>query len=237
MVQVMDYCRTRDFLKIFEDYIIKDTSVFEVEYDYIKEYSQIANFCKKLKIDWFCSSWDIPSQKIMRRFKFKHNKIASAMTTNLDFLECVSKERKKTFISTGMCSMSDIKKAVKIFKKNRCPFALMHCVSTYPCPEEELNLNMISTLKKEFKCQVGYSGHESTVSPTILAWFLGAEIIERHISLDRSMWGTDQASSLSEDGIKMLTSIISKAPKALGNGKKILSKNEKSLIEKFRYWI
>ena len=95
---------------------------------------------------------------------------------------------------------------------------------------------MISTLKNTFNCKVGYSGHESTVSPTIIAWLLGAEVIERHITLDRSMWGTDQASSLSEEGIKMLTSIIKKAPLSLGNGKKILSKNEKSLIKKFRYW-
>ena len=135
-----------------------------------------------------------------------------------------------------MCTMKDIKKAVSIFKKNKCPFVLLHCVSTYPCPDEELNLNMIETLKSTFKCKVGYSGHESTVSPTIIAWFLGAEVIERHITLDRSMWGTDQASSLSEEGIKMLTSIIKKIPLSLGNGKKILSKNEKSLMKKFRYW-
>ena len=202
----------------------------------IKEYSEISAFCKKNKIDWFCSSWDIPSQKIMRKFNFKHNKIASAMATNLEFLEFVSKEKKKTYISTGMCTMKDIKKAVSIFKKNKCPFVLLHCVSTYPCPDEELNLNMIETLKSTFKCKVGYSGHESTVSPTIIAWFLGAEVIERHITLDRSMWGTDQASSLSEEGIKMLTSIIKKIPLSLGNGKKILSKNEKSLMKKFRYW-
>ena len=203
----------------------------------LNEYKQISKFCKKLKIGWFCSSWDIPSQKLMRKFKFKYNKVASAMSTNIEFLDYVAKEKKKTFISTGMCTMSDIKRVVNIFKKNHCPFVLMHCVSTYPCPEEELNLNMITTLKKEFKCEVGYSGHESTVSPTIIAWLLGAQVIERHISLDRSMWGTDQASSLSEEGIKMLTSIINKTPKVLGSGKKILSKNEKSLIEKFRYWM
>ena len=132
--------------------------------------------------------------------------------------------------------MKDIETAVKIFKKNKCPFVILHCVSTYPCPEQNLNLNLISTLAKKFKCPIGYSGHEGSVSPSILAWFLGAEVIERHITLDRTMWGTDQAASLGEDGIRNLVSIISKTPLMLGSGIKKFTKSEKNISKKFRYW-
>ena len=112
----------------------------------------------------------------------------------------------------------------------------MHCVSTYPCPEKDLNLNMIVSLRNKFKCKIGYSGHENSVSPTIAAWFLGADYIERHITLDRTMYGTDQASSLSEPGIRELTTVLSKYPIMFGNGKKNISKDEKNLIKKFKYW-
>jgi N-acetylneuraminate synthase len=112
----------------------------------------------------------------------------------------------------------------------------MHCVSNYPCQEKDLNLNLIVTLSKKFKCKIGYSGHENTVSPSLAAWFLGANYIERHITLDRSMYGTDQAASLSAQGIRDLTSLLSKFPHMLGDGKKIISKEEKKLIPKFIYW-
>ena len=112
----------------------------------------------------------------------------------------------------------------------------MHCVSTYPCPENKLNLNMILTLKKKFNCPVGYSGHESTVSPSIIAYILGAEYIERHITLNRSMWGTDQAASLSKIGMENFTSILKKAPSLMGNGIKSISVNEKKMLKKFKYW-
>ena len=141
-----------------------------------------------------------------------------------------------TFISTGMSTLKDISKAIKIFKKRKCKFVLMHCVSTYPCPIENLNLNLISTLKKKYKCEVGYSGHESSVSPSIIAYMLGARYIERHITLDRSMWGTDQAASLSENGMKNLSNILNKSSLVLGDGVKRLSKQEKELLKKFKYW-
>ena len=201
-----------------------------------KEFKEIDKYCKKVKIDWFCSSWDTESVKFMRKFKTKYNKIASAMITNQNLLKMIAEERKLTFISTGMSNIKDIDKAVKIFKKNKCKFILMHCVSTYPCPEKDLNLNLIITLKNKYKCKIGYSGHESSVSPTLAAWFLGADYIERHITLDRAMYGTDQASSLSEPGIRELVNILSKFPIILGNGKKIITKKEKDLILKFRYW-
>ena len=201
-----------------------------------REYKEIDQHCKKIKIDWFASVWDANSLKFMKKFNTKYNKVASAMLSNQVLLELIAKEKKLTFISTGMSNMRNINKAVKIFKKNKCDFVLMHCVSNYPCQEEDLNLNLIAVLRKKFKCKIGYSGHENSVSPSLAAWFLGADYIERHITLDRSMYGTDQAASLSEQGIRELTSLLSKFPDMLGDGKKIISKAEKKLIPKFVYW-
>ena len=197
---------------------------------------EIDRYCKKIKISWFASAWDIDSQKFLKRFKLKYNKVASAMLTNIELIKSIAKEKKLTFISTGMSSIKDIQKCVSIFKKNKCKFVLMHCVSTYPCPEDKLNLNMIPTLKHKFKCDVGYSGHESTVSPTIFAYLLGANYIERHITLDRSMWGTDQAASLSKNGLQNLVNILEKAPLVMGDGVKKLSNEEKNMLTKFKYW-
>ena len=200
------------------------------------EYKAIDDYCKKIKINWFCSPWDVNSLKFLKKFKTKYNKVASAMITNKNLLELIARERKLTFISTGMSEVKDVNYAVKIFKKNKCDFVLMHCVSTYPCADKDLNLNLIIAFKEKFKCKIGYSGHETTVSPTYAAWFLGADYIERHITLDRTMYGTDQSASLSEAGIRELTNILSKFPSMLGDGKKIITKDEKKLIPKFRYW-
>ena len=112
----------------------------------------------------------------------------------------------------------------------------MHCVSSYPCPTDKLNLQTILVLKKKFKCEVGYSGHESSVSPTLMAYSLGASYIERHITLDRSMWGTDQSASLSEQGMISLTLMLKKLYLSYGDGKKKLSKDDVKLLERFKYW-
>ena len=202
----------------------------------MSQYLELKRYSEKIGITLFVSCWDINSLKLTRKLNFEYNKIPSAMITNLKFLKEVAKEKKKTFISTGMCFMKDIKNAVSIFKKFKCPYVLMHCVSLYPCDENKLNLNMIITLKKVFNCEVGYSGHESSVSPSIIAYMLGARYIERHITLDRSMWGTDQAASLSENGMKNLSNILNKSSLVLGDGVKRLSKQEKELLKKFKYW-
>ena len=202
-----------------------------------KEFKEIDKFCKKKKIIWFASAWDIPSQQFLKEYNLKYNKIASAMLTNLDLLNKVADEKKFTLISTGMSTLKDIGNAIKIFKKKKCKYALMHCVSTYPCPVENLNLKMILTLKKRFKCEVGYSGHENSVSPSVIAYMLGARYIERHITLDRSMWGTDQSASLSENGMKNLSNILKKSPLVLGDGVKRLPKEEKEMLKKFKYWV
>ena len=202
----------------------------------ISQYQEINKYCKKKGILWFASCWDLNSQKIMRQFKFRYNKVASAMITNTKLLDLIAKGKRKTLISTGMCNYRDIKKAVKIFKKHKCKFILMHCVSTYPCRDEDLNLSMIDKLKKDFKCTVGYSGHENSVSPTLIAYFLGAEYLERHITLDRAMWGTDQAASLSEKGIKNLSDIINKIHGIIGKPIKKYFDEEKRMSQKMRYW-
>jgi N-acetylneuraminate synthase len=207
----------------------------KIEFDYL-QFKELTNYCKKVKIDIFCSAWDKNSQKFIRKLRFKYNKVASAMLTNIDLINDIAREKKHTFISTGMSNYNDITKVIKIFKKFRCQFTILHCVSSYPCKAEDLNLGLIQTLKKRYKCKIGYSGHEDTVSPSITAYLLGAEVIERHITLDRSMWGTDQSASLSEEGIRNLMSIIEKIPVMIGNGKKNINKDEKKMLKKFKYW-
>lgn len=202
----------------------------------INDLNILKKFSKKNKIDIFTSCWDTNSQKLIFKLKFKYNKIASAMLTNFPLLEMVSKERKKTFISTGMSTYKDINRAIKIFKKNKCPFVIMHCVSTYPCKENNLNLEMITSLRKKYRCEIGYSGHESSVTPSIVAYMLGANYIERHITLDRTNWGTDQSASLEENGMKFLSGIIRRIPNMMGDGNKRILKDEKKVLKKMRYW-
>jgi N-acetylneuraminate synthase len=202
----------------------------------IKEYKIIDQYCKKKNIEWFASPWDIDSVNFLKQFKCKFNKVASAMLTNINLLEEIAKEKKHTFVSVGMSKEKDILKAIKVFKKFKCKFTLMYSVSSYPADEEDLNLLSIAYLRKKYKCEIGYSGHERTVSPTIMAYLLGANVIERHITLDRTMWGTDQAASLSEEGIKSLSEVIRKVPLIMGKEKFFKKKSEMNLLKKFKYW-
>ena len=158
------------------------------------------------------------------------------MLTNIELLKSIAKQKRFTFISTGMSKMKDVEKAVKIFRKSNCKFELMHCVSAYPSLDKDLNLKMIQTYKKKFKVNVGYSGHEKSVSPSLMAVCMGATSVERHITLDRTMWGTDQSASLSEEGIKNLVSIIEKIPQMTGKEKFKKNKKEMELLKKFKYW-
>ncbi len=202
----------------------------------IAQYDEIDAYCKERNIDWFVSSWDIKSQVLMRKYNFKFNKVASAMATNLEFLEKVAEEKRPTFLSTGMTNLSDIDKSVEIFKKYDCEVMLFHTVSTYPADEEDLNLQCIKTLSDRYKIPVGYSGHEPSVSPSVIAASLGAVAIERHITLDRSMYGSDQAASLQEDGLRQLMKIIRKLPKVMGDGTKSFLDKEVPIANKLRYW-
>tara|TARA_B110000977_G_scaffold150522_1_gene190868 strand:+ start:11006 stop:11842 length:837 start_codon:yes stop_codon:yes gene_type:complete len=201
-----------------------------------KEYDQINKFCKKNKIIWFASPWDIESSNFLDQYNLKFNKVASPMLTNLKLLNHVAKKKIFTFISTGMSSMDDITKAVKIFKKHNCKFNLMHCVSSYPCPEEHLNLRLIQVLKNKYHIDIGYSGHETSVSPSLMAVCLGATSVERHVTLDRTMWGTDHASSLEGNGMLTFVELIRKFEKVLGDGKKKISESEKIKLKENKYW-
>ena len=180
------------------------------------EYDEIDKYCKELKIDWFVSAWDIESLEFIENYNLKYHKIASAMIVDLEFLEKVAKKNKHTFISTGMSTKENIENAVNIFKKNNCSFELMHAVSTYPMNVEDANLLTINQLKKEFNCNVGYSGHENGVVVSIAAVTLGISSLERHITLDRTMYGSDQSASLELSGMKSLSESINKTLLALG---------------------
>jgi len=201
----------------------------------MKEYKIIDKYCKKKKIPWYVSCWDVDSQIQMREFRTKYNKIASAMLVHKKLLETVAKERKHTFISTGMSTVKDIEKAIKIFRKNKCPFELMHSHSSYPMVPEEANLNVIETLRKKFKCNVGYSGHEtSAYSISVPAVVLGATSIERHITLSHSMYGSDQAASLAPVGLNRMIRDIRLIEKILGDGKKRIWKSEIPAMKNLR---
>ena len=200
-----------------------------------KQYQKINEYCKKKNIDWFFSCWDIESQIQMRKFKTKYNKVASAMLVHEKLLKIIAEEKKHTFISTGMSSMNDIEKAVKIFRKFKCPFELMHSHSAYPMSLEEGNLNLIKTLQKKFKCQVGYSGHEtSSYLLPVIAVSLGASSIERHITINRAMYGSDQAASLEKSGLKRMVRDVRLIETVLGDGKKKIWDSELPAQKKLR---
>ena len=201
------------------------------------DYGEIDSYAKELDIIWFASAWDIPSQDFLKQFNVPYNKIASAMTTNLEFVEHVAKEGKPTFVSTGMTTLEEIENTVNIFKKHNCPITLMHTNSEYPSPEENLNLNCIITLKEKFNIPIGYSGHEPSVSPSLVAACLGATAIERHITKDRSSYGSDQAASLESSGLKNLVDMVRKLPVVLGDGVKLITDEEKKIAKKLRYWL
>ena len=199
-----------------------------------EEYDAIDKYCKDKGINWFASAWDVDSQKFLRQYDLKHNKIASPMIVSQDLLHEVTKEKKHTFISTGMSTLEYIDKAVKIFKDAECPYELMHCVSTYPMQDEDANLKCINTLKERYKCNIGYSGHEVGMAISYAAAALGITSLERHITLDRAMYGSDQAASVEPPGLRHLVGAIRKIEKAMGDGKKTVLEKEQSIAKKLR---
>ena len=183
-----------------------------------EQYQEIEDYCKSKGLEWFASAWDINSQKFLRRFNSKYNKIASAMIVHTELLKEVASEKKHTFISTGMTTYDDIQTAVDIFIEADCSFELMHTVSTYPMKDEDANLNMINTLREKFDCNVGYSGHEVGLAVSYAAAALGISSLERHITLDRSMYGSDQSASIEPSGFKQLVGAVRKIELAMGDG-------------------
>jgi len=200
----------------------------------VEEYKEIDLYCKEKKIEWFASAWDLESQTFLRQFDLNFNKIASAMIVYEDLLLQVSSEKKHTFISTGMAELSQIDKAVNIFRKAECSFELMHCISTYPMKDEDANLNCIPMLRERYNCDVGYSGHEAGLAVSYAAAALGITSLERHITLDRAMYGSDQAASIEPLGFKQLVGAIRKIELAMGNGEKKVIKKEIPIAEKLR---
>ena len=200
-----------------------------------KEYDEINKYCAEKNIEWYASSWDIDSQMFLRQYDLKHNKIASAMLTHKKLLDVIAEEKKYTFISTGMSTIDEIRTAVNIFKKYDCPFELQHSNSSYPMKDDEANLKCIQTLKDEFGCNVGYSGHESSgYLISVCAGVLGATSIERHITLDRTMYGSDQAASLEPKGLERLVRDVRNIETVLGDGKKRIWESELPVMKKLR---
>lgn len=177
------------------------------------DYLEIDKYCKELEIEWFASAWDQDSLLFLQNFNLTFNKIASAMIVDINFLKSVARQKKYTFISTGMSTKENIDTAVKIFRDENCRFELMHCVSTYPMPEAQANLNTIISLRELYNCNVGYSGHENGIAVSFAAAALGITSLERHITLDRAMYGSDQSASLEPVGFRNLIGGIRKIEK------------------------
>ena len=199
-----------------------------------EEYDEIDRYCREQGIQWFASAWDIDSQKFLAQYDLKYNKIASAMLTRDDILNEVASEGRYTFISTGMSTYDEIDHAVEIFRAANCPFELMHCNSTYPMPKADANLRLIPALKERYGCKVGYSGHETGRIVSTSAVALGATSIERHITLDNTMYGSDQAASLNVEDMLRLVKDIRLIEQILGDGEKVLSDKELETRKKLR---
>ena len=201
-----------------------------------EDYLEIDGYCKEVGIGWFGSAWDMNSLDFLTQFDCDHNKIASAMLTHRPFVEAVASLGKHTFISTGMSTLDDVDKVVELFRQKGCEFTLMHSVSTYPTPPDKTNIAVMLSLRRRYNCRVGYSGHESTTIPTMLAAALGADAIERHITLDRAMYGSDQAASLEGRGLQVITKFIRGIEAAYGTGEKTLDEDEVAVARKLRYF-
>ena len=200
----------------------------------LQDYIEIDKYCKEKKIVWFASAWDVNSQNFLKKFNLNFNKIASAMIVNKKLLEVVAKEGKHTFISTGMSTYSDIDNAINIFRSHNCSFELMHTISTYPMRDEDANLNVIQTLKNKYNCNVGYSGHESGLAVSYAAAACGISSLERHITLNRAMYGSDQSASLEPEGLKKLIGGVRKIELAMGDGIKRIIDEEIPISKKLR---
>ena len=198
----------------------------------MEEYEAIDSYCRELSIDWFASAWDVESQKFLQKFGLRFNKIASAMVTNLPLIEIVAAEGLHTFISTGMHDLEEIDSVVEIFQRNGCSFELMHCCSVYPMDPALANLRVIETLRQRFSCDVGYSGHETGLAVSVAAASLGVTSLERHITLDRAMQGSDQAASVEPGGFEKLVRMVRVVESAMGSPEKKILEDEKAIRRK-----
>ena len=208
---------------------------YKVEFNQI-EYDEIDAYCKNNEIKWTASPWDLDSLDFLNQYDIPFIKIPSALLTDLELIRESTKTGKKIIISTGMSTIDEIDNAVNAIKEvnEEASYAILHCNSTYPAPNNELNLKCIETLKNKYKCEVGYSGHEFGLTTTIASICLGATIIERHITLDRTMWGTDQMCSVEPQGLIKLVRGIKELNDAIGDGIKVVTETEKPIRDKLR---
>lgn len=222
--------------------IIKETPWGEMTYLEYKhklelgkaEYDYIDRYCREKPINWASSVWDIDSLSFIKQYDVAFIKIPSAKVTDLELIEAVAQSSFPIILSTGMSSFGELDKAVDTLRSSTSNFLIMHTNSSYPAKLEELNLNCIKTLKERYGCKVGYSGHEYGLEPTVAAVILGAIVIERHITLDHTMWGTDQASSVEPMGMDMLCKRIKEVRKTLGDGVKRITESELVVRKKLR---
>lgn len=198
------------------------------------QYREIDSYCREKGIEWFASAWDVESQKFLRQFDSKYNKIASAMIVCKPLMKMVAEEKKHTFISTGMCTTEMIDAAVKLFRTAGCPFELMHTISTYPMADEDANLNRIKSLRERYQCKVGYSGHEVGLAVSYAAAAMGISSLERHITLDRAMYGSDQAASVEPAGFRQLVGAVRKIEQSMGDGSLEMNPKEAGVAAKLR---
>ncbi len=200
-----------------------------------EQYGEIDSYCKGRGIAWSASAWDVDAQLFLRDFNLPFNKVASAMLGHRPFLREVASERKRTFVSTGMATLDEIDEVVNLFRAANCPFELLHTNSTYPMADEAANLLCIPMLKKRYGCEVGYSGHESSlIKVCVAAVALGASSIERHITLDRAMYGSDQAASIETHALRNFAETVRAIPAILGSGVKEITPAELAVRKKLR---
>ena len=198
------------------------------------DYKEIDAYCKERSILWSASAWDLESQKFLSKFDLSFNKVASAMLPYKELMQSIASEGRKTFISTGMSDEPMLDRVVDIFRKSNCPFELMHCVSTYPLDDADANLSRIGSLRNRYKCDVGYSGHETGLSLSYGAIGLGATSLERHITLNRSMYGSDQSASVEPAGFRQLVGGVRKIAAGMGDGAIAMNPKEKPVADKLR---
>jgi N-acetylneuraminate synthase len=206
---------------------------YKVEFEKT-EYDEIDSYCKEKGIAWSASPWDLDSLEFLNQYDLPFIKLPSAMLTNIPLIEACAKSDKKVILSTGMSTEEEIDIAIETIRKYTDNFSILHCNSTYPAPLNELNLSTIKTLKDKYNCEVGYSGHEFRIGTTVASVYLGATIIERHITLDRTMWGTDHLCSVEPQGLIKLVKGIRELEEAFGDGTIQITESEKIIRNKLR---
>ena len=201
----------------------------------LEQYREVDRYCTEQGIAWFASAWDVDSQRFLRQFDLPYNKVASAMLGHQPLLRDIASEGRKTFISTGMSTLDEIDAVVALFREKKCPFELMHANSSYPMKESDANLRCIPMLRERYHCDVGYSGHETTlIKVCVAAVALGATSLERHITLDRAMYGSDQAASISAHVLDDFVNSVRAIEGTLGTGRKDITPAETAVRHKLR---